>query len=263
MCTIGATSGTPRSVSACNQARTVESVTGTKRSSSGILQPPCSKGLLSVPLHFPDLWPTFALLSRSVFLPGVPCCLLLQNPKLLAEAGLQELKGFRRTHIAAGQTVAVIIPLVADDLRIWERCLETVDVGAGELRIAAASDDIRSTAVVAVQPSCQQRVALRSRAERRHIAFGTPRRRSSIPKATKIQKAPKEIRYSHSTNLITWCHGVGAWSKVDHPLFEQSFVRHVVRHTSYRLRSFPRYTSRSWDSPCRDQKPEKEHDESS
>lgn len=67
---------------------------------------------------------------------------------------IEELKGFARVHVAAGQTEPVTISLHADDLRFWDTArhqwaLEHDNV---ELRIAAASDDIRLRKTLAVQP---------------------------------------------------------------------------------------------------------------
>lgn len=67
---------------------------------------------------------------------------------------LQELKGFVRVRIPAGQTLPVTIPLRADDLRYWDTArghwiLEPDEV---ELRVAASSDDVRLRRTIAVQP---------------------------------------------------------------------------------------------------------------
>ncbi len=67
---------------------------------------------------------------------------------------MEELKGFARVHIAAGQTVPVAIPLHADDLRYWNVAQHqwTLERDKVEVRVAAASDDVRLRKVVAVQP---------------------------------------------------------------------------------------------------------------
>ncbi len=67
---------------------------------------------------------------------------------------LQELKGFERTHIAAGQTVPVTLPLRADDLRYWNTGAGqwTLEQDTVDLRIAAASDDVRLTKTIAIRP---------------------------------------------------------------------------------------------------------------
>ncbi len=66
----------------------------------------------------------------------------------------EELKGFARVHITAGRMLPVTIPLHADDLRYWDSARKqwTLEPDKIELRVAAASDDIRLRRVVAVQP---------------------------------------------------------------------------------------------------------------
>lgn len=55
------------------------------------------------------------------------------------------LKGFKRVHVPAGQTVAVTLQLKAEDLKYWnaEKKTFTLESGDVELLIGAASDDIR------------------------------------------------------------------------------------------------------------------------
>lgn len=55
------------------------------------------------------------------------------------------LKGFKRVHVPAGQTVAVTLQLKAEDLKYWnaEKKTFTLESGDVELLVGAASDDIR------------------------------------------------------------------------------------------------------------------------
>ncbi len=66
----------------------------------------------------------------------------------------EELKGFQRVHVAAGQTAPVTLPLRADDLRYWNEAENrwTLERDSIQIRVAAASDDIRLRKTVAVQP---------------------------------------------------------------------------------------------------------------
>jgi beta-glucosidase len=62
---------------------------------------------------------------------------------------LQELKGFRRVHLAAGAREHVELPLRAADLGYWDQQKKgfTVEAGAGalEIRVGSSSADIRLT----------------------------------------------------------------------------------------------------------------------
>lgn len=70
------------------------------------------------------------------------------------ERPIQELRGFERVHLAAGETKTVTLPLEAASLRYW-------DTGAGqwvlepdevEIRVGASSDDIRVKERVRIVP---------------------------------------------------------------------------------------------------------------
>ncbi len=67
---------------------------------------------------------------------------------------IQELKGFRRVHIASGKTVPVTLTLNADDLRYWNSAASrwTLEPDHVELRLSAASNDIRGRHLIAVKP---------------------------------------------------------------------------------------------------------------
>ncbi len=70
------------------------------------------------------------------------------------ERPLEELKGFERIHLAAGETKTVILPLEASALRYWDTAsghwvLEPDQV---EIRVGAASDDIRVRRTIRVIP---------------------------------------------------------------------------------------------------------------
>jgi beta-glucosidase len=80
--------------------------------------------------------------------------LYIANLNSKVERPLEELKGFERVHLAAGETKAVTLPLQAASLRYW-------DTGAGhwvlepdqvEIRIGASSDDIRARQTIHVLP---------------------------------------------------------------------------------------------------------------
>jgi len=61
------------------------------------------------------------------------------------ERPAKALKGFRRVHIPAGRSVAVSIPLKAEDLAYWDtgRHAFVLEKGKIRLMVGAASDDIR------------------------------------------------------------------------------------------------------------------------
>jgi beta-glucosidase len=65
----------------------------------------------------------------------------------------QWLVGFRRVHFEAGEAKDVKIPVKVDSLRRWDDKANryTVDSGAYELRVGAASDRILQTAILNVQ----------------------------------------------------------------------------------------------------------------
>ena len=64
----------------------------------------------------------------------------------------QELKGFRRVHLAAGAGARVDLPLRAADLGTWDqgRKTFTVEPGPLELRVGSSSADIRLTKTIAI-----------------------------------------------------------------------------------------------------------------
>ncbi|MGI4830506.1 MAG: glycoside hydrolase family 3 C-terminal domain-containing protein [Janthinobacterium lividum] len=67
---------------------------------------------------------------------------------------LEELKGFRRVAVPAGQTVPVTLTLHASDLAYWNAAKNdwTLERDKVELRLGAASNDIRLRQTIAVQP---------------------------------------------------------------------------------------------------------------
>ncbi len=67
---------------------------------------------------------------------------------------LEELKGFARVHVPAGRTMPVTVTLHADDLRYWNitRKQWSLEPDRVELRVAAASDDIRLRRTISIQP---------------------------------------------------------------------------------------------------------------
>ncbi len=62
------------------------------------------------------------------------------------------LKGFRRVHIPAGQTMTVAMDVTAEDLAYWnvDRHSFVVEPGRIELSVGASSDDLRGKAVITV-----------------------------------------------------------------------------------------------------------------
>ena len=66
----------------------------------------------------------------------------------------EELKGFQRIHIAAGQTATVSIPLKAADLAYWNESTHnfTLERDRVEVRLAASSADIRLRQTINVHP---------------------------------------------------------------------------------------------------------------
>ena len=67
---------------------------------------------------------------------------------------MEELKGFQRVNVPTGKTVPVTLTLKASDLAYWNEATNgwTLERDRVELRLGAASDDIRLRKVVAVAP---------------------------------------------------------------------------------------------------------------
>jgi beta-glucosidase len=67
---------------------------------------------------------------------------------------LQELKGFERVHLAAGETTTVTLPLDAASLRYWDTGGEhwVLEPDQVEIRVGASSDDIRARQTIHVVP---------------------------------------------------------------------------------------------------------------
>jgi beta-glucosidase len=65
---------------------------------------------------------------------------------------LEELKGFRRVHLAAGASAPIELALRAADLGYWdqERKAFTVDPGTVELRVGSSSADVRLTKTITI-----------------------------------------------------------------------------------------------------------------
>jgi beta-glucosidase len=65
---------------------------------------------------------------------------------------IQELKGFRRVHLAAGAIEQVELPLRAADLGYWdkEKNAFTVEPGTIELRVGSSSADIHLTKTITI-----------------------------------------------------------------------------------------------------------------
>jgi beta-glucosidase len=65
---------------------------------------------------------------------------------------LQELKGFRRVHIAAGAAAHVELPLRAADLGTWDDAKKafTVEPGALEIRVGGSSADVRLARTITI-----------------------------------------------------------------------------------------------------------------
>ena len=70
---------------------------------------------------------------------------------------VQELKGFRRVSIRAGQTTTVTVPLAAAALAYWSEAEHrfVVEPDAVELRVGGASDDLPLRTTVAVQAAAR------------------------------------------------------------------------------------------------------------
>lgn len=70
------------------------------------------------------------------------------------ERPLEELKGFDRIHLAAGETRTVIFPLTAASLRYWDITTGdwVLEPDHVEIRVGASSDDIRAEKIIQVIP---------------------------------------------------------------------------------------------------------------
>ncbi|MBN1609651.1 MAG: fibronectin type III-like domain-contianing protein [Polyangiaceae bacterium] len=64
----------------------------------------------------------------------------------------QELKGFRRVHLAAGASAHVELALRAADLGYWDQQKKgfAVEPGSLEIRVGSSSADIRLTRTIAI-----------------------------------------------------------------------------------------------------------------
>ena len=71
--------------------------------------------------------------------------LYVSYPDSKVERPAKALKGFRRIHIPSGRSVAVTIPLKAEDLAYWDTARHAFVLEKGNIRlmVGAASDDIR------------------------------------------------------------------------------------------------------------------------
>ncbi len=71
--------------------------------------------------------------------------LYVRFPASKVERPAKALKGFKRVHIPAGESRAVTIPLMAEDLKYWdaEQQAFVLEKGPVELLIGASSEDIR------------------------------------------------------------------------------------------------------------------------
>ena len=67
---------------------------------------------------------------------------------------IEELKGFKRIHLAPGERTTVTLPLRADSLRYWDLSAGhwTLEPDHVEIRIGASSDDIRARQSIRVTP---------------------------------------------------------------------------------------------------------------
>ena len=79
--------------------------------------------------------------------------LYVSFPGSKVERPARALKGFRRVHVPAGRSIAVTIPLKAEDLTYWDenRHAFVLEKGSVNLMIGAASDDIRLKGKIKVQ----------------------------------------------------------------------------------------------------------------
>lgn len=70
------------------------------------------------------------------------------------ERPIEELKGFERVHLAAGETKTVMLPLEANSLRYWDTAAGhwVLEPDQVEIRVGASSDDIRARQTIRVEP---------------------------------------------------------------------------------------------------------------
>ncbi|MBN2699320.1 MAG: glycoside hydrolase family 3 C-terminal domain-containing protein [Bacteroidales bacterium] len=73
--------------------------------------------------------------------------LYVRFPESKVERPGKALKGFKRVHIPAGESLEVILPLKADDLKYWDTDKKTFVLEQGKviLMVGASSEDIRLT----------------------------------------------------------------------------------------------------------------------
>lgn len=71
--------------------------------------------------------------------------LYVSFPDSKVKRAVMSLKGFKRVHIPAGETVTVTLPLEADELRYWdtEKNAFVLEKGTVNLMVGASSEDIR------------------------------------------------------------------------------------------------------------------------
>lgn len=79
--------------------------------------------------------------------------LYVSYPDSKVERPAKALKGFRRIHIPSGRSVAVPIPLKAEDLAYWDTAQHAFVLEKGNIRlmVGAASDDIRLNGTIEVR----------------------------------------------------------------------------------------------------------------
>jgi len=79
--------------------------------------------------------------------------LYVSYPDSKVERPAKALKGFRRIHIPSGRSVAVTIPLKAEDLAYWDTARHAFVLEKGNIRlmVGAASDDIRLKGTIEVR----------------------------------------------------------------------------------------------------------------
>ena len=70
------------------------------------------------------------------------------------ERPIEELKGFERVHLAAGETKTVMLPLEANSLRYWDTAAGhwVLEPDQVEIRVGASTDDIRARQTIRVEP---------------------------------------------------------------------------------------------------------------
>ncbi|MFP5210212.1 MAG: glycoside hydrolase family 3 C-terminal domain-containing protein [Acidobacteriota bacterium] len=70
------------------------------------------------------------------------------------ERPIEELKGFERVHLVAGETKTVMLPLEANSLRYWDTAAGhwVLEPDQVEIRVGASSDDIRARQTIRVEP---------------------------------------------------------------------------------------------------------------